>query len=248
MVSLRDFVMNRQTLFFASLALFVACSNGNGGAPDASSDASGDAGKPLAPTTLRGFETDAEGISDACKVLDWTKAQGVLGEANTNWSTLRAQVQAAGWSASMLAQVDTDLTTVASDITAHAQKACETDANVITLAVPDMFDLFTWPVPSDALRGDGVFRQLQIDGEYTDWARTSADLTATKMVWMRLKPLAQAKAPMRPDIPGTATVVADMDAAIQKCETAIGALDGATLQTASQSGLDAVDVVEQMFN
>ena len=232
----------RAWLFLASLA----CSNGSGGAPNGGDAA--DAGKPLAPIALRGLETDAEGVSDACKVVDWTKAQGVLAEAMTNWSSLKTQVAAAGAPAAMLTQMDSNLATLSSDVTGQSQKACETDANVITLAVPDLFDFFTWPVPSDALRGDGVFRQLQIDGEYADWTRTAADMNTTTTLWTRLKPLAQNQAPTRPDIVGSATVVKDMDTAVQQCQTASSASDAATLQTCAQTGLDAIDVIEQIFN
>lgn len=254
--------MDARLLLFALCApAALACgSSGNGSHPASGDDAgvdaatdspvggdAGDAGKPAAPLGLRAFETDAEGISDACKVGDWTKAQGVLGEGNANWTSLKPQVQAAGAAPSLVSKFDSWLTTVASDVSSKSQKACESDANAMTLAVPDLFDLYSWPVPSDALRGDGVFRQLQIDGEYSDWMPTSPDLDATKAVWSRLKPLAQAQAPKRPDIPGSSTVVADMDAAIQGCATAIGAKDAAGLQSSAQSGLDRIDTIEQIF-
>lgn len=223
---------------------------GTVGTDAAASEASAgdaEAGKPFAPTQLRSFESNAEGISDACKVKDFTKAGAILGEAKTNWMALKPQVVTAGATATIVTKIDDTLTKITTDIGAMMQRACESDANVVTLAVPDLFDLFFYPVPSDALRGDGVFRQLQIDGEYADFTAATPDLAATKAVWTRLRPLAAAQAPTRADIPGAATVVPDMDKAIADCETAIGANNAAALQTAAQAGLDAIDTVETIF-
>jgi hypothetical protein len=127
------------------------------------------------------------------------------------------------------------------------QRACETDANVLTLTIPDIFDHFTYSVPSDALRGDGVFRQLQIDSEYNDFATADADLAATLAVWQRLRPLTVDQAPKKPDIMGSATVVADTDATIKDCQTAISAKDAMKLATAAQAGLDEIDTIESIF-
>jgi hypothetical protein len=187
-------------------------------------------------------------VGDSCKVADFTKAANVLAEAKTTWTTLEPVVRSAGASSSVLKTIDDALVAIDADISGKAQHACETDANVVTLAVPDLFDLFTWPVPSDALRGDGVFRQLQIDAEYADDTRTTNDLAATKTVWTRLRPLVVDRAPMRTDIPGASTVVTDIDKSITDAETAIAAKDAAALGTASQAGLDAIDVVEAIFN
>ena len=204
-------------------------------------------GKPAAPTNLRALESNAEGISDACKVADYAKAQGVLGEANTNWNTIKPLVGTAGASAALIAKIDAQLAKMAADITGKLQRDCESDANAATLTIPDLFDLYTFAVPSDALRGDGVFRQLQIDSEYKDFAAAAPDLASTKTVWARLRPLAVVQAGKRTDVPGTATVVADMDTAIQKCEVAITATDQAGLGTEAQNGLDYIDTVETMF-
>ena len=220
------------------------------GAPsvDAGASDAGDAsGKPFAPFQLRSFESNAEGVSDACKIADYTKATAILGEANTNWAALKPQVQAASAPAPLVARIDATLAKLANDLSGSMQRACESDANVVTLAVPDLFDLYSFPVPSDALRGDGVFRQLQIDGEYSDFAAAAPDLAATKAVWTRLKPLVVVQAPTRGDIPGSATVVADMDKAIADCDAAIKANDRAALGVASQNGLDDIDVVETIF-
>ncbi len=216
--------------------------------PDATQDAGPDTGgKPIAPTQLRAFESNAEGISDACKVADYTKAQGVLGEANTNWNTIKPLVGPAGASAALIAKIDAQLSKMAADITGKLQRECESDANAATLTIPDLFDFYTFAVPSDALRGDGVFRQLQIDSEYKDFTAAVRDLASTKMVWARLRPLAVVQASKRSDVPGTGTVVADMDKAIQKCEAAITAMDPAALGTEAQNGLDYIDTVETMF-
>jgi hypothetical protein len=224
------------------LALSLAACSASHGAIGAA-----DASKPYAPTTLRSFESAAEGISDAAKTPDLAKALAVLGEAQTTWAALVPQLQASGATSARLHAIDTLLQKSASDIQAQSQRAVETDGNAISLAVPDFFDLFSYLVPSDVLRGDGVFRQLQIEAEYSDWTTGQADLQAVQQVWQRLKPLVVDKAPSRPDIPGASTVAADVDNAVMRCRDAFGARDSATLQTAAQDGLDLVDIVEQIF-
>lgn len=260
--------LNRKNAFGAGALLFaaVACCNcssssssspngdaGGGGGGDAgqdapASDGGGDAGGKLAaPTELRALESNSETMSDACKIADYGKAQGIYGEATTNWAALKPKAQAAGASAALMAKIDGQITKVGADISGKLQRQCETDANAITLTVPDLFDLFTFAVPSDALRGDGVFRQLQIDGEYSDWTAAAADLAPTEAVWARLRPLCAAQAPKRPDVPKTDTVVADMDKAVQKCKDAVAAKDATALQAEAQNGLDYIDTIETMF-
>lgn len=205
------------------------------------------AGKPPAPTTLRSVESNAEGISDAAKVADWTKAQGILGEAMATWSMVKPAVTAAGATTAQIQKIDDAFAKLTTDINGKAQRAAETDANSITLSVPDLFDYFTFSVPSDVLRGDGVFRQLQIEGEYNDWTMAATDMTAVTQTWMKFKPATMAQAPKRGDIPGSATVVMDLDTAVSNCQAALASHDAAGTQKAAQDGLDLVDVVEQIF-
>jgi hypothetical protein len=244
---MRWFYPGALALALALGAALGACgqSSSRGAPEDAGGDDAG--GKTVAPTTLRAFESNAEGIGDACKASDFVKAQGVLGEANTNWPALKPQAQQARASADLVKRVDDGLAKIGADIAARLQRECEADANALTLAVPDLFDLFAFPVPSDALRGDGVFRALEIDGEYADFTLAAADLESTKTVWARLEPVTAAQAPKRPDIPGTETVVVDMGMAIQGCAGAIAAKDAAALQTHAQNGLDLIDTVETIF-
>ncbi len=239
------------------VAVTLGCSS-SPAAPASGADAAADApladtsvvdsGKPYAPANLRSFESNAEGIGDNCKIVAFVKAKAILGQANANWATLRPQVQAAGAGAALIKQADDLLAKLALDLgTSPDQRACETDANALSLTVPDMFDFYTFNVPSDVLRGDGVFRQLQIDGEYLDWANAPKDLATTKALWVKLKPVVAAQAPTRLDIPGAATVVADTDKTIGDCDTAVTAKDSIGLQTAGQAGLDEIDVSETIF-
>ena len=228
----------------AGCVVLAACtspsgSGGDGGAPDAA--------KPFAPATLRSFESAAEGVSDAAKVPDFAKAQSVLGEAQTTWNALVPQLQAAGASNAKLQAVDGLLQRAAADIGARTQRAVETDGNTVSLTVPDFFDLYSYAVPTDVLRGDGVFRQLQIEAEYSDWAMAATDLQAVQQVWARLEPMVAEQAPRRPDIMGAATLAADLDGDVMRCQSALAAKDSAALQTAAQDGLDLVDVAEQIF-
>ncbi len=209
-------------------------------------DAPHDSGN-LVPTNLRSFESNAEGVSDACKVSDFAKAQAILDQAKSNWSTIKPLALAAGTPQTVIDKVEATLPIITTDVSGSKKRECETDANVLTLIIPDVFDHFTYAVPSDALRGDGVFRQLQIDSEYSDFTTADADLAAANAVWMRLRPGTVTQAPKRADIPGSSTVVADTDATLVQCKTAITNKDVATLITASQAGLDEIDTIETIF-
>ena len=231
----------------------IACSSATPGTPGPGVDA-GPADAPItkdagnqAPANLRSFESNAEGISDACKASDFVKAKAILDQAKSNWSTIKPLALAAGTPQTVVDKVEATLTIVTTEIAGSKKRDCETDANVLTLVIPDIFDHFTYAVPSDALRGDGVFRQLQIDSEYSDFTTADADLAAANAVWVRLRPVTVTQAPKRLDIPGAGTVVADTDATLTECKTAIANKDVATLATASQAGLDEIDTIETIF-
>lgn len=232
------------------LALLIGGCGGSTGGNNGNNNPPPDlapAGKPAAPTTLRSVESNAEGISDAAKVADWTKAQGILTEAQSTWAMLKDPVKAAGGTAASLQVIDDLFGKLTTDVAQRSQRAAETDANGISLAIPDLFDLFTYAVPSDVLRGDGVFRQLQIEGEYSDWAKAATDMDAVQQTWTKFRPATVTTAPNRGDIPGSATVVTDLDNTIKNCRAALANRDATATQKAAQDGLDFVDVVEQVF-
>lgn len=235
--------------------LLAACGSTDSRAP-LSSDAG--AAKEPAPANLRQFESGAEAMSEAPRgtlpahVPNWTMAAAAL-EANLAlWPDVKAAVTAAGASASTVGAIDAALTAYRADVTGQRQRDAETDANKITTAVPDLFDLFSYSAPTDSLRLDGTFRQLQIESEFQDWLEAQTALDDTKVVWNRMKPLVAAQAPKRPDLPGSATVVADTDGAIVRAQNLISATqhapaDAAGLGHEAQTGLDLVDVCEQIF-
>ena len=161
--------------FSCGVALASACGAASTTSQDLGRADLADAGKPPAPVALRSFESAAEGIGDAARVPDWNKTEGVLHQAQATWMQLAPQLRAAGAVAATLALVDDTLARAMTDVAARRQRAAETDANTVTLAVPDFFDLYSYPVPSDVLRGDGVFRQLQIEAEYSDWAMAATE-------------------------------------------------------------------------
>jgi hypothetical protein len=227
---------------------------------------SGTSGKAPSPPNLRQFESDAEAMSENASPAqlsastpaaapDWTVAQGSYDQAAALWQQLKPVVLAAGPNADAMAQVtaiDQALAAYATDVAAKKPREAATDANKITLAVPTLFDLFSYPAPTDTLRLDGTFRQLQIEAQFGDWPASQKALDDTKAVWARLKPLAGAQAPKRPDMPAAATLLTDVDdtiAASQALITDAGAKasDSVDLQLQAQEGLDLVDVAEQIF-
>jgi hypothetical protein len=185
-------------------------------------------------------------------VPDWVGAQAAHDSTATLWGQVKPLVVAAGAQTATITEIESALAAYEADLTGRSQRGAETDANRITLAVPDLFDLFAYQAPTDTLRLDGAFRQLQIEAEYSDWAKARTDLDATRTVWNRLRPAVVAKAPSRPDIIGSATVAADVESALTGGQALIaddGGLptDSVNLEIQAQRGLDLVDVCEQIF-
>ena len=218
----------------------------------------GGAAKPPAPPSLRQFESGAEAMSDAPRgilpahVPNWEMAQAAYLTNAQLWPEVKTAVLAVGASATTIGSIEAALAAYAKDVAEKRQREAESDANIITGAVPDLFDRFTYSAPTDSLRLDGTFRQLQIEAEYSDWAKAAKALDDTKLVWQRMKPLVQGQAPSRPDLMGSVTVVADTDAAIDRAQALIAKAehapeDAASLSVEAQKGLDLVDVCEQIF-
>jgi hypothetical protein len=255
--------------FFAALVL-SACSSSNpatgndggslaeaGGRMDAGGGA--EAGKTPSPPELRQFESSAEAMS-SCPLPDpahmhaaWDGCQSTHDSAVMLWEGLKPTLLAAGVPATMISQIDGFLMIYNGDVAAKNTRSAETDANKITSAIPDVFDFFYYNAPTDTLRLDGTFRQMQIDAEYSDWANAQNDLDATKAIWTgHLKAVVAAQAPTRADITGSQTVVADVDATLVSAQMLIShdggtPSDSAQLVQIAQNGLDETDTCEQIF-
>ena len=231
----------------AFLALSSGCASARGSHPGPlASDAAVDAGAP-APAPLRSLESNAEGCGEAARAGDWAKAEAILGEANANWSLLQPEVVTKGAAQETVKTIGDALIELANDIQGKSSRATQNASNVISTVVPDLFELYVFAVPAEALRLDAGFRQLQIDADFSDWQACGADVQLTSAIWKRLRPLAQSQAPNRADIGGSQSVVADIDAAIAAAQSAIDAKAQAGAQDAAQKGLDLVDTVEQIF-
>jgi hypothetical protein len=235
--------MNRKSICAAILSatclmLVSGCSPGPVGS---------DAGKKPVPADLKSFESNGEGLSEVPLTPDWVKAQMILDQAKTTWSTLKPTLKLDGAKVAQLDAIDAQLAKYAADVTAKSVRAAETDANAISLIVPDFFDLYDFPVPSDALRLDGEYRLTQIQGEYSDWAPAAAEFTKAQAIWTRMKTNVKAKVPSRTDVMGSASVVADVDQNLIALTAAITAKDSAKVISLAKTGLDLVDVVEQLF-
>jgi hypothetical protein len=241
--------------FFGALIL-TACSSSTPG-PATGNDAGG--GKIPSPPELRQFESSAEAMS-TCPLPDaahmhaaWDGCQSTHDSAVMLWEGLKPTLKTAGVPADKITAIDGFLTIYNTDVGAKKTRDAETDANKITSAVPDVFDFFTYNAPTDTLRLDGTFRQMQIDAEYSDWAGAQKDLDDTKAIWTgRLKAVVAAQAPSRKDIMGSQTVVADVDATLVSAQMLIGhdggtPSDSAQLVQVAQNGLDETDTCEQIF-
>lgn len=237
-----------QRVCTVAVAVLAGCSSAS--APVASTDATTDDSitGPSLPLYLRSFESDAEAMGDAARANDWTKASGVLGEATTNWQKVKPQVVTDGARGTTVQSIDDALHRYTADVAAKDAHAGETDANAISLVVPDLFDLYpSWPVPSDALRFDALFRSVQIDGEWNAFDLAPTDHSNVVTLWTRFRDRVASQAATRGDIPGAGTVASDLDATIAAEKSAIDARDGAGVVAQSQHGLDLVDVCEQVF-
>jgi hypothetical protein len=235
-----------------------AGAGGEAAPPEAGADATGDAGKPPSPAILRSFESGAEAMSESARgglpahVADWQGAQDAYIADSALWQQVKPVVVVAGAKPATIREIESALAAFQGDVMGQMQRAAESDANRITLAVPDLFDLFTYAAPTDTLRLDGTFRQLQIDAEFSDFANCQKDLDDTIAVWTRLKPLVAAQAPTRTDVMGAATVVQDVDGNLQLIQTFLtqdagGATESADVEVQAQTGLDQTDICEQVF-
>lgn len=206
-----------------------------------------DSGKRPVPADLKSFESNGEGMSEAPLAADWVKARSILGQATTTWAALKAPLRTDGATAASVTTIDDLLASYQTQLDRMAMRESETAANAISLLVPDYFDLYEFPVPSDALRLDAELRLTQIQGEYSDWAAAASELTRAKAVWLRIKAWVLSQAAQRADVIGSKTVVADVDAALEATSTAITGHDSAATVAKCKTGLDLVDIVEQVF-
>lgn len=207
----------------------------------------GNSGKPQAPDALRSFESNSEGISEAPNLPDWTKAAAILSDAHTAWNGLKPMVVAQGAAAATVSGIDAALAAADADVPAMKSRETQTDGNTISRLVPDLFDLYTFATPSDALRLDAHIRRLQINASFADWSACAADMGPLQADWSRFKPVLVPQASKRPDIMGSQTVVSDLDTNISTMQTMIGAHDAAGLAAQTKTGLDLVDVAEHVF-
>jgi hypothetical protein len=252
-------IVTKQAAFAIAVAALLSAHGSSIVACGSSSPAPpGNTNKSASPPNLRQFESGAEAMSEAARgvlpahVPDWPTAQAAYDADAQLWQQLKAPILAAKANMASISAIEAALAAYATDVARQNQRAAETDANKITLAVPDLFDLFIYPAPTDTLRLDGTFRQLQIGAEYSDWAECQTWLDDTKTVWSRLKPLVQAQVPMGLSVAGAVTVVADVDATLQTIQLLIidkGAksTDSADLDAQAQKGLDETDTCEQIF-
>lgn len=243
--------MNLPRIFVASVLaealLLTGCGSGSSNSAPPSDAGGTDSGKSAPPSELLSFESNGEGMCEAPVTPDWKTASDILTQANGTWAKLKVKLAADGADAKTIASIDKLLTTYGTDVSMKLVREAETDANTINGLVPDFFELYDQPVPSDTFRLDAAFRFLEIQGEHSDYTTGATALAKTKAVWGKLKPLVASKAATRADIPDAATVVADVDAALAQAETALSAKNDADIKTAAHRGLDLVDVVEQTF-
>ena len=254
--------MNRIRLLCLLIGLLPgACSSGSSSSVDGGG-VSPDAGSPgvrvPAPPLLRQFESGAEAMSEAARGLlpahqaRWDVAQSAYAADAALWPQVRPMVAAAGVAMATLEGIEAALMAYAQDVQDQRQRDAETDANKITNAVPDLFDSYEYNAPTDTLRLDGTFRQLQIEAEFADWSNAQKWLDETVAVWSRLKGVVEPAAPGRADLMGAVTVVKDMEAVLAEAQRLISAAthsadDATALVSQAQRGLDLTDVCEQIF-
>jgi hypothetical protein len=238
-----------QRLFCLHIVFVAACgANANSAsAPVGAGSKSGAGQKKAVPADLKSFESNGEGLSEAPITGDWAKAQGILDQAKITWTALKPGLAADGANASSVAKIDDLLTKYASDVRGKSAREAETDANAISFVVPDLFDLYEFPVPTDALRLDAEYRLVQIHGEYADWTAASSELDRAKAVWARLKSVVTSQAAKRTRVAGAVTVIADVDAVFASTASAISGKSSSDTIAQTTRGLDLVDVVEQVF-
>ena len=218
-----------------------------GSAADASTPDEGI--RSTVPTHLQAMERNAEGLSEKAAIDDWPTAQAILDQAKAHWVIAGPDAKAKGGKQATLDAIGGALASLTTDVSNKASRATQTRANSISMNVPDLFELYTDPIPSDALRLDSAFRQLQIDVTFDDYAAGKADVAKLKEIWLRLRPLAVPAAARRTEaeITGSSTVIRDVDACTAAADAAVNSASKADGLSQAQRGLDLVDVVEHLF-
>lgn len=216
-------------------------------APAPSASGSALKARPSVPTDLDAFESGAEALSEAARDRNWAKAETSLAKLHETWATLRITAERDGASANVLRSIDDALSRCDANVISRSSQSAESNANAMSLLIPDLFDRYLSAVPPDVLRLDAAFRRLQIDAEFSDWSQADAHLSSLLEVWRRVKPSASVLAPRRSAIPGASTVVDDIDHTLAAAGASVVAKSSTDTVTHTEHGLDLVDVVEQLF-
>lgn len=192
------------------------------------------------------LESSAEDCGEAVRSGKWDHAAAKLERATSTWKELRRRLSGSS-SPETLTRVDASLGALGRDITAHASREAQVDANAIGFLVADLLAPTEPKIPPDVQRLDASFRQMQIDADFGDWVASEADARAASALWQRLVARVTDAAAKRADLPVAKTIVVDVDAALRSFTTAEQATDAKGAEAAAAKGLELVDSIETLF-
>src|SRR5882672_7333730 len=184
--------MKRRNLLFLSLVGAFACSSST---PSNSPSPAGG----VVPADLRDVERDGEGLVRTTfgdypdRMPDWMRAGSVLSLLKQVWT--RGKGANPGLPAKQAKMVDDAIAAADSAITASDQKGAVVAANLVGLAVPELFDYFHPDAPIEIVRMDAVFRQLGIDAHFGKAGDAAPDVTSLKTDWNNSKAAVGTRAP-----------------------------------------------------
>ena len=226
---------------------------GPGASPDMVRDACPRTGVVLAD--LRDVERAGEGLVSTTfgeaptRTAAWDRAGTVLGILKQVWGRTKTACPDLAVSVSGASkEVDDAIVVLDAAVAAKDQKKAVFAANRVGLACPDLFDYFHAVAPKEIVRMDAVFRQLGIDAHFGDLAAAKVDSDSLGTDWSRAQAAVGMRAPMCHRVGGTATVSGDIDTSLANVKTALGAMDGATVEKESDNGALEIDTLELLFD
>jgi hypothetical protein len=206
----------------------------------------------VVPADLRDVERDGEGLVRTTfgdypdRTPDWMRASSVLSLLKQVWT--RGKGANPGLPAKQAKMLDDAIAAADTAITAMDQKGAVVAANLVGLAVPELFDYFHPDAPLEIVRMDAVFRQLGIDAHFGKAADAAPDVTSLKTDWNNSKVAVNTRAPTCHRVGGTATVAADIEQSLANLDTAIAAGDATTVEKESENGALEIDTLELLFD
>jgi len=206
----------------------------------------------VVPADLRDVERSGEGLVATTfgeypdRQAEWARATGVLSILNEVW--LRTKDACPEMPPAPAKTIDDAISELETALPAKDQKAAATAANLVGLAVPELFAWFDPEIPIEVVRMDATFRQVGLDAHFADWQGVEADVASLDKDWNASKAAVAERAPTCHRVGGTSTIVGDIDQSVKNLTASSAAGDGVAIEGESENGALEIDTLELLFD